>query len=57
MIRLILAAAALLLLAGCNMVNCDGAAAPGYGAADCGIHTTFLAAAATHARPRPLAKS
>jgi hypothetical protein len=57
MLRLILAASALVLLTGCNMVNCEGAAAPSYGAADCGVHTTFLAAATPHAHARPLAKS
>jgi hypothetical protein len=57
MIRLILAVAALVLLGGCNMVNCEGAATPGYDAGACGIHTTFLAAAGAHAHARPLAKS
>jgi hypothetical protein len=57
MIRLILAAAALTLLAGCNMVNCGASASPGYDAGDCGIHTTFLAAAGAHPHARPLAKS
>ena len=58
MIRLMLAAASLVPLAGCNMVDCAGSAAsPGYGAADCGIHTTFLAAQTPPAHARPLAKS
>ena len=57
MIRVILAAAALVLLAGCSMVNCGAAASPGYDAGDCGIHTTFLAAGEPHPHARPLAKS
>jgi hypothetical protein len=57
MIRLVLAAAALVLLTGCDMLRCEGGAAPGYGTADCGLHTTFLAVAHTQSHPRPLAKS
>jgi hypothetical protein len=57
MIRLLLAAAALVLLAGCNMIDCEGAAVPGYGAGNCRFHTTFLAAAHMQVHPRPLAKS
>jgi hypothetical protein len=57
MIKVILAAAALVLLTGCNMLRCEGGAAPGYGTADCGIHTTFLAAAHPPVHARPLAKS
>jgi hypothetical protein len=57
MIRLVLAASALLLLAGCSALDCGGAAVPGADAGDCRVHTTFLAAAAPHAPARASAKS
>ena len=53
MIRLVLAASALSLLAGCSMLDCGGAAVPGQSAGDCRLHTTFLAAAMPHANTHP----
>ena len=49
--RLILAAALLLSLTGCNMMNCGAETANGAGAADCGLHTTFLGVRSHAARP------
>jgi hypothetical protein len=57
MLRLIVAAAAAVLLGGCNMMSCAGDAGGRSGAADCGIHTTFFAAVTAKPHPRALAKS
>jgi hypothetical protein len=57
MVRWLLAASAMLLLAGCSMVDCGGAAVPGADAGDCRFHTTFLAAAAPHVHAPAAAKS
>jgi hypothetical protein len=57
MLRLMVAGAASVLLAGCNMMSCEGAAGPRAGAADCGIHTTFLAATTARPHPRTFIKS
>lgn len=48
---LLLVCAAALSTAGCNNFGCGGVATRGYGAADCGLHTTFLAVRGHSARP------
>ncbi len=56
MIRALLAAGLLVLLAGCNILSCGATGSTNYGAGDCGFHTTFLASAAAPAHQRLLAK-
>jgi hypothetical protein len=43
-IGVILAAAAALLVSGCGMADCSGAATNGAAAGGCGLHATFFAA-------------
>jgi hypothetical protein len=49
---LVLAAAAALLVSGCGIADCSGAATEGAAAGACGVHATFLASRTTN-RPAP----
>jgi len=54
---LILAAAAALLVSGCGMADCSGAATNGAAAGGCGLHTTFFRQQAAGGQTSPFRKS
>jgi hypothetical protein len=54
---LIVAAAAALLVSGCGMADCSGAATNGAEAGGCGLHTTFFRQHAAGEQASPFRKS
>ena len=57
MTKVLLAAAAALVLSACSNMGCDLAGNDRSGAGSCGLHTTFLASAAAAKHPHALGKS